>query len=154
MDTRELPLPALIGLLDRVRKNIEGERGEFSLFAAFRRKRSRGSWDLMLAANWLTPNALGPVNYVYEKLREVLSAEQMTEIGRVVALDPVSAIAQTFTRRFSGKTGVVKLRNFLFAGQEISRAYVLRLAKGTQTGQRVRKVRKSAASSDELRAMP
>lgn len=130
--------------LDRARKAMVSDRGPITFFATFQRDRALGGWDLLLAASWLNPDEFSSLEYVYGRLREVLTPEEMTKVSRVVLIDPLNpSLAPFMPSRGSPSPGLKRLRNFVFAGVPIKRAYIL-----TDTGllqpsapQRVRKVR-------------
>ena len=78
----------IINKLKLALKKLEQEYGEFYLFALFLREGALGKWDLLVSTSWLNSDDLSSYSKITEDVQKYLTAEEMTQLARIVILDP------------------------------------------------------------------
>lgn len=137
--------PPLIRKIKSAVFHMIADRGDFTLFAAFLRRNAPGTWDLIAAAKWLDPDSIDSLKYIYTKISEVISPDEMVCISRVVVLSHQNTIVRHFLEEIAGRTGFIELKGFVFGDVPIRRGYVISVQnRPVPRNQRIRKKRRSA----------
>ena len=117
--------------INKLRKVLEAlveKHGEVWLFAAARRSKSIHYWDLLLAAPWARKGDSSIVRAVDAVLKDVLSASENRQIGRVMVIEKSHPFFEEFFRRIGGvyDQAMVHVSGPLFGDESIIEAFVLR----------------------------
>ena len=73
---------------------IAEEKGDFALFALFMREDSPGRWDLIVSAPWTGDDKQSAVNYFVSQIKSSLGEQGLTNLSRIVVVDPQDAAVQ------------------------------------------------------------
>jgi hypothetical protein len=126
-------------------------RGEFALFALFLRDDAPGTWDLVVSAEWLDPDRIKSLQFIYESIGRYLTTNELRKISMTVVLDAGGPVVRSFLDRVGGRVGFVSLENFWFNGVYIIKGYVISSKKITDSGRQfVRKERPTRAESPPM----
>jgi HEPN domain-containing protein len=111
-------------------KEIEKEKGEFTLYALLERENNPNRWDILMAAPWVGEGSLEETRYVVERMSKVLSPEERTAVSQIALLRPDEPVVQEILQRYTPvdrSTGIFypPLDNIYLNGILILRGYVL-----------------------------
>ena len=104
------------------------EKGAFVLFGLFERTDMPNRWDVVVSATWLDSNSIENYSYIADKITAKLTSEEISNVTRIVALNPSDGFVQDVLDKLNhihGKQGGVKEIAGTFFGVEIKNAYVI-----------------------------
>lgn len=107
-------------------REIALQRGEFTLFALFKRSDALGTWDLVVSAPWLDEDDWNALGEFTQLLGNHIGEEQLKELARVVTLDTSDPALNAVLAAVSVDDGEVRLQRPNFFGLEIEDALILR----------------------------
>jgi hypothetical protein len=113
--------------VERFRKleaNVSAERGELALFALFLREDVPDRWDLIVSAPWAEDRRRA-VNYLIEKIKSEIGAEDLTHLARIVFVDMNDAGVKNLNRAIHVEHGAVEVRDSNFFGLPIKHAFII-----------------------------
>jgi hypothetical protein len=121
-------------ILDKLKSillDLEKEQGRVLVFALFLRGDSPARWDLVVVAPWLDSGNVKSYNIVATKVQNLLSADEIIQLSRVVILDPDDPVVSFLQDSYTVPNGTFKeiencdpfSQRFNFT---IRRAYLLR----------------------------
>jgi hypothetical protein len=104
---------------------ITAKRGDFTLFALFRRANGLGGWDLVVAAPWLEAGRLKAIGKVIDLVTKSIGKRWLQQLARVEVVDSddptVKLLASTPV-----EDGERRLVNTDLFGLQIEEAIILR----------------------------
>ena len=113
--------------LERIREEVEAERGPFELFALFRRPDSPSEWDLVVAAPWLRDLKPNGIEYLAGLVySDALPRTDWWRIARIVTLDESDASFKELKGLFGKTDGLKIFEHPRVSGLDLEEAYVLR----------------------------
>ena len=115
----------LVRNFGRLEAEIAEERGSFVLFALSMREGSIDRWDLIVAAPWLGTDQGEAVKYLVAQIKDRLGKEELRSLSSIVVADPANASVQEFTRSVHVEHGSLEIRDDVFFGLPVRRAYVI-----------------------------
>lgn len=72
-----------IGVLRKAMHEIAAQKGDFTLFALFRRADAPGTWDLIVSAPWLESGKLKALGELVDLLAKSIGRESLSQFSRV-----------------------------------------------------------------------
>ena len=115
-------------IIDRfaeLESQIAGEKGGFTLFALFMLEDAPDCWDLIVAAPWAGGDEQSAVDYLIGQIKSRLGEESLTNLARIVVIDPENAAVQALNRAIQIEHGRVEERDRTFFGLPVKRAYFI-----------------------------
>lgn len=112
--------------LASLEKEISREKGSFDLFAVFLREDVPDRWDVVVSAKWLERDEKDGLEYLVEKFKSVLTADEIKRISRIVLLDRQNPGVKKITSEFRvrHKPSLIEKQRF-FESVDIERGYVI-----------------------------
>jgi hypothetical protein len=114
----------LIDVVSALEREMSDELGGFSLFALFLRADAPGRWDLVIAAAWITDREAA-VKDVVERLKRSGRIDSLTELSRIVVVNPDDPGVNALQRAFDVEHGRVQISNSSFFGVDINNAFLI-----------------------------
>jgi hypothetical protein len=105
--------------------HIAEEKGAFALFALFLREDAPNRWDLIVAAPWAGNDTRTAVNYFVGQIKSRLGEQWLTNLSRIVVVDPEEAGVQALNRSIQIEHGKVEVRDSSFFGLPVKQAYII-----------------------------
>lgn len=105
-------------------EEISTEKGEFSLFALFRRAEAPDKYDLLVSAPWIEADKKQSLDYLVEKVRKQLTKGQLLSLSRIVLLEKDNPILKSINKAIKVKHGSVEVKDSSFSGIQISQACI------------------------------
>lgn len=115
-------LPEKFGELE---SHIAEEKGGFVLFALFMREDTPDRWDLIVSAPWVGDDKRSAVNYFVSQIKSRLGEGGLTNLSRIVVIDPKDVAVQALNRAIQIEHGRVEVRDSNFFGLPIKHAYII-----------------------------
>ena len=109
----------------RLESGVAAEKGEFALFALFLREDVPDRWDLIVSAAWASSNEKSALDYLIARIKSDLGPEDLTNLSRIVFLDPQDSSVQALNKAFHVEHGVVEVRDSTFFGLPIKHAFII-----------------------------
>ncbi len=122
MTTTTIELPKKF---EKLESDISAEKGEFSLFALFLREDLPDRWDLMISAPWASADTKSALKYLIARIKADLGPAELTQLSRIVFIDPAEASVQNLNRAIQVEHGAVEVRDCNFFGLEIKHAFII-----------------------------
>ena len=122
MTMNYLELPAKFAKLE---SDIAAEKGDFSLFAMFRREDLPDRWDLMISAPWASADEKSALQYFIAKIKADIGPYALTLLSRIIFIDPSEVSLQDLNRAIPVEHGAVEVRDRNFFGLDIKHAYFI-----------------------------
>ncbi len=119
MTTSEFPAK-----LGRLEAKVAATKGPFALFAIFMREDVPDRWDLVVSAPWVSDKG-DALTYLLESIKEDLGAEELTNLSRIVFVDPNEIAVQNLNRAINVEHGSVEVKDSNFFGLPIKHAYII-----------------------------
>ncbi len=104
---------------------IAEEKGDFALFALFMREDSPDRWDLIVSAPWTGDDKQSAVNYFVSQIKSSLGEQGLTNLSRIVVVDPQDAAVQALNRAIQIEHGRVEVKDSDFFGLAVKHAYII-----------------------------
>ncbi len=117
----------IITKFNTVFRNIKKEKGsDFYLFMVLRMDEFTDKWSVVVSAPWNTSkNQHGSFRYIAEKIREVLTPEEISTIARIGTFLPDEHLVTLFNQAVRVRDGdPVKLENRKINGYFVHEAYI------------------------------
>lgn len=108
----------------RLEKDVSEKKGGFFLFALFAREDLPDRWDLVFSAPW-SKNANDAVEYIVAEIKSKLGAEELTNLSRIVFVQPTDPAVQAINRAIRVEHGTAEVRDSHFFGVPIRHAYII-----------------------------
>jgi len=112
----------LAAKLGHLRKSIEEERGDFTLFA-FVLPEDTIAWDLLVAAKWIDDDQTVALRYLVEKAQKVVTKEELLAISGISILNSNELYSPS---AIDSETGWEE-NNIEFYGRQVQKAYVFKV---------------------------
>jgi hypothetical protein len=117
-----MELPARFAKLE---SDISAVRRDFALFALFLREDVPDRWDLMVSAPWASEDKKAALAYFVKKIKAEIGPDGLTELSRIIFIDPRNESIQNLNRTIHIEHGAVEVRDRYFFGQPIKNAYFI-----------------------------
>ena len=104
---------------------IAEEKGAFALFALFLREDVPDRWDLIVSAPWVGADKKGAVSYLIAEIKSRLGDRDLTNLSRIVVVDPQETEVQNLNRAFQIEHGGIEVRDSSFFGLPVKHAYII-----------------------------
>lgn len=109
----------------RLESQLAAEKGDFALFALFLREDVPDRWDLIVSAPWIDEDKQKAVAYLVGEIKSKLGEEDLTNLSRIVVVDPDDLAVQNLNRAIHVEHGNVEVRDSNFFGQAIKDAHII-----------------------------
>ena len=120
MTTIELPTK-----FAKLESDVSAARGDFVLFALFLREDLPDRWDLMISAPWASEDKKGALDYLITRIKADLGPDDLTQLSRIVFIDPKDISVQNLNRAIRVEHGAVEVRDSSFFGLPIKHAFII-----------------------------
>ena len=104
---------------------IAEEKGGFVLFALFMREDAPDRWDLIVSAPWVGGDKRSAVNYFVSQIKSRLGEQDLTNLSRIVVIDPDDVAVEALNRAIQIEHGKVEVRDSDFFGLPVKHAYII-----------------------------
>jgi hypothetical protein len=104
---------------------VAADRGDFVLFALFIREDVPDRWDLLVSAPWIGDNKDEVVDYLALQIGSGIGSQALTEISRIVVIDPGDPAVEAFNRAIRVEHGSVEVKDSNFFGLPVKHAYII-----------------------------
>ncbi len=111
----------LAAKLGHLRKSIEEERGDFTLFA-FVLPEDTIAWDLLVAAKWIDDDQNVALRYLVEKVQKIVTKEELLAISGILIFDNDKFDESDV---IDSETGWEE-NNIEFYGRHVQKAYIFK----------------------------
>lgn len=112
--------------LRRAMRQISAKRGEFTLFALFRREEAPAGWDLVVSSPWLEEGKLKGLAEFVKDLKGLIGEKQLRELSRIVTIDQDDPSLKSILRSVQVDDGVTEVLESVFFGLRVEHAIFLR----------------------------
>jgi hypothetical protein len=115
-------------LLDKfadLEKALSEERGDFSIFALFLREDALDKWDLIVAAPWIDANVKESLAYITNRIQQLLSPEELTQLSRVVVVELSNPAVKAMNQAINVRHGQAEIQDSNFFGLQIKHAHII-----------------------------
>jgi len=109
----------------RLEAQIAKEKGDFALFALFLREYVPDCWDLIISAPWVVADRKGALDFFVNRIQSQLGAPALTDLSRIVFVDPQDVAVQNLNRAIHVEHGAVEVKDSNFFGLPIKHAYII-----------------------------
>ena len=109
----------------RLESDISAVRGEFALFALFLREDLPDRWDLIVSAPWVATDQKSALDYLVNKIKSDLGPEELTQLSRIVFIDPEDVAVENLNKSIHVEHGSVEVRDSNFFGLPIKYAFII-----------------------------
>ncbi len=101
------------------------EKGDFALFALLLREDVPDRWDLVVSAPWVVEDRQAALQFFIKRIQSQLGAPILTDLSRIVFVDPQDPSVQNLNRAIHVEHGVVEVKDSDFFGLPIKHAYII-----------------------------
>lgn len=105
---------------------IASRKGDFTLFALFRRANGLGRWDLVVSAPWLEKGKSKAFGELVDLLAKSIDKGSFLQLARVEPIPGNNPTLKSILADFPVDDGERRLRNADLFGLEIAEAIILR----------------------------
>ena len=112
--------------LRRAMREITSKKGDFTLFALFRREDAPDGWDLVVSSPWLEEGKLKALGEFAEALKASIGDKQLRELSRIVTINQDDPALKAILSSVQVDDGVAEVRESSFFGLRVERAIFLR----------------------------
>lgn len=106
--------------------DIAAKKGDFTLFALFRRADAPGTWDLVVSAPWIESGKLKATSEFVNLLAESIGKESLKQFARVQTVSEDSPAVKFFLANLPVDDGELRLQSTDLFGLEIEDAIIFR----------------------------
>jgi hypothetical protein len=117
--------PEVIKNFARLERQIAREKGDFNLFALFMREDAPDRWDLVVAAPWVGDDKEASVRYFVAEIKSKLGGADLTNLSRIVLVDPADVRVRNLNRAVGVEHGAVEVKDSSFFGLPVKHAYII-----------------------------
>ena len=116
--------PELPRKFAKLESDVAAQRGDFALFALFLREDVPDRWDLIVSAPWVSDQkaALG---FLVDKIKSDLGQSELTQLSRIVFVDPSDPAVQNLNRSIQVEHGSVEVKDSNFFGLAVKHAFII-----------------------------
>lgn len=111
-------------------RDIAARKGDFTLFAFFRREDAPDGWDLVVSSPWLEAGNLKNLAEFADALKNLVGEKQLRELSRIVTIKDNDPALKAILSDIQVQDGVTEVRESVFFDLRIQQAIFLRAAKG------------------------
>ena len=115
---------------DRLRKamrDISAKKGEFTFFALLMRSDAPGTWDLVVAAPWLSKGRLKTLSEFTALLAQSIGEQSLPQFARIVTIDELDPRLKAIVSKFDSiDDGEVSIQSSDLFGLNIQEAIIMR----------------------------
>jgi len=119
MTTSEFPIK-----FAKLEASVAASKGAFSLFALFLREDVPDRWDLIVSAPWITDQKAA-LSYLLDRIKTELGPAELTNLSRIVFVEPDDVAVQNLNRAISIEHGSVEVKDSNFFGLPIKHAFII-----------------------------
>jgi hypothetical protein len=105
---------------------IAAKKGDFTLFALFRRADAPGTWDLVVSAPWLESDTLKVLRELTELLAKSIGRSALAQLARVEIIPGNNQTLQHILKNFPVDDGEHHLQNVELFGLEMDEGIIFR----------------------------
>jgi hypothetical protein len=109
----------------RLESKIAAEKGDLALFALFLREDVPDRWDLIVSAPWASRDEKSALDYLITTIKSDLSPQDLTNLSRIVFIDPQDASVLALNKAVHVEHEVVEIRDSNFFGLPIKHAFII-----------------------------
>lgn len=118
--------------IQQFEKEVSMQKGDFLFCALILRDRSHARWDLVLSAPWFETKRSNTLKYLISRLEKNLSKKELSQISKIVLLDPSDQFLVDIARAIRNiasavhvEHGLIEISNCVFDGIEIDHMYLI-----------------------------
>jgi hypothetical protein len=111
---------------------VSAKKGDFTLFALFRRADGLGKWDLVVSAPWLTGGKLKALSELVELVAKSIGKASLAQLARVETVPGDNCAVKDILHRFPVEDGELRIGNTDLFGLQIEEAIILRAMRPTR----------------------
>jgi hypothetical protein len=117
-----------VDVFRKAMRNIASQKGDFTLFALFRRANGIGEWDLAVAAPWLPKSRYEAASELVELVIKSIGRKSFVELARVEPIPVNDPNLKSLLTEFPVGDGEPerRMRNVELFGLEMEQAIILR----------------------------
>lgn len=104
---------------------IAAEKGGFALFALLMREDVPDRWDLVVSAPWIGSDKRSAVEYFVSQIKSQLGVHDLTNLARIVVVDPHDAAVQALNHAIQIEHGGIEIRDSSFFGLPVKHALII-----------------------------
>ena len=114
------------GVFRKAMHQIAAQKGDFALFALFRRADGLGKWDLVVSAPWLKDGRLKMLGKFVDLLTRSIGRKSLLQLARVEPIPSNNPTVQFILDNLPVDDGERRIQNTDLFGLEIEEAIILR----------------------------
>src|SRR5713226_7115263 len=118
------PSAELLEKLQAINEELRKETGGVVLFGLFERDETPGQWDLLVAADWISPEVTSAVAYVAGRIQQRLTPDELTLLAGVVPLRSSDPFVRQLLDRTLRVQALGLFEDCTFNGIHIARAWI------------------------------
>jgi len=117
-----------VDVFRKAMRHIASQKGEFTLFALFRRAKGIGEWDLAVSAPWLPKSRYQAAGELVDLLVKSIGRKAFVELARVEPIPTNDPNLKSLLAEFPVDDGEPerRMRNVELFGLEMAEAIILR----------------------------
>lgn len=140
-----------ISVLQRAMRQIAAKKGDFTLFAVFRRADVPfGKWDLVVSAPWLERDTLKATREVVNFVVETIGRNALTELARIEVIHDDNPTLKFILANLPVDDGELRIQSTDLFGLDIEEGVIFR-AKRPESRRNGRKALQTAAAGSRGR---
>lgn len=112
--------------LRRAMREISAKKGDFTLFALFRREDAPEGWDLVVSSSWLEEGKLKALGEFAEALKGSIGEKQLRALSRIVTIRHDDPALKAILSSIQVDDGVAEVRESVFFGLRVEHAIFMR----------------------------
>ena len=120
-----MTIAEIVSKFASLESQVAQERGNFTLFALFMREDVPDRWDLIISAPWVINDKEDTIRYFVDRIKATLGDQGLTNLSRIVLVDPDDIAVQNLNRAIHVEHGSVEVRDSNFFGLPIKHAYII-----------------------------
>lgn len=120
------------GVLRKAMHEIAAQKGDFTLFALFRRADAPGTWDLVVSAPWLEGGKLKALGQLVELLARSIGRESLSQFSRVEMVPSDNRTVKFILDNIPIDDGERRIQSTDLFGLQIEEAIILRAKRPIQ----------------------
>ncbi len=111
--------------IQQIHKELLQENGDFLLFSCVELAVNEDEWDIILCADWLPKRKRLAIDFIFDKLEQVLEEDDFLNISRVVILNTEDSFYQELQKITHPEKE--KISNISIAGLYVKQAFILQI---------------------------
>lgn len=124
-DSAEETMNELADAVGQAERAMADEKGQFTLFALFLRQDAPNVWDVVVSSPWVESDRAEALRYISAKLRAHLTDAQLTQLSRIVLVEPSSPSLDAIRRFVRAEHSAVEVKDSVFFGLDIKHGYII-----------------------------